>query len=53
MIWEGEPAQVSVDGLKALGVNSLVFDPCGNVPERGDFLTIMHQNVENLRSAFQ
>ena len=52
MIWEGEPIQKSVDGLKTLRVNSLVFDPCGNIPEKGDFLTIMHQNVNNLRSVF-
>jgi zinc transport system substrate-binding protein len=53
MIWEGEPIQASVDRLKTQGVNSLIFDPCGNVPEHGDFLTIMRQNVENLRPAFQ
>ncbi len=53
MIWEGEPVQASVDRLKTHGIDSLVFDPCGNVPEQGDFLTIMRQNVENLRAAFQ
>ena len=53
MIWEGEPVQASVDRLKTHGVGSLVFNPCGNVPEQGDFLTIMRQNVENLRSAFK
>jgi zinc transport system substrate-binding protein len=53
MIWEGEPVQASVDKLKTLGIDSLVFDPCGNVPQRGDFLTIMRQNVENLKPAFQ
>jgi len=53
MIWEGEPVQASVDKLKTLGIDSLVFDPCGNVPKQGDFLTIMRQNVENLKPAFQ
>jgi len=52
MIWEGEPIQKSVDGLKTLRVNSIVFDPCGNIPEGGDFLTIMHQNANSLRSVF-
>ena len=52
MIWEGEPVQVSVDKLKALGVDSLVFDPCGNVPDQGDFMTVMRSNVDNLRQAF-
>jgi zinc transport system substrate-binding protein len=53
MIWEGEPVQASVDKLKTLGIDSLVFDPCGNVPQQGDFLTIMRQNVENLKPVFQ
>ena len=52
MIWEGAPVQASVDGLKSLGVSSLVFNPCGNVPEKGDFFTVMDQNVKNLRPAF-
>jgi zinc transport system substrate-binding protein len=53
MIWEGKPVQASVDRLKTHGIKSLVFDPCGNVPEQGDFLTIMRKNIENLRSAFK
>ncbi|MBT8369957.1 MAG: metal ABC transporter substrate-binding protein [Deltaproteobacteria bacterium] len=51
MIWEGKPVQASVDILKTLGVDSLVFDPCGNVPDQGDFMTLMRENVENLRKA--
>ena len=53
MIWEGEPNPDSVDKLKSMGVKSLVFDPSGNVPDQGDFLSVMKQNVENLRVAFQ
>jgi len=52
MIWEGEPAKESVAKLDAHGVKSLVFDPCGNVPESGDFLTVMKANVEALEKAF-
>ena len=52
MIWEGKPVRASVDGLKVLGVGSLVFDPCGNVPDQGDLMTVMRSNVENLREAF-
>lgn len=52
MIWEGEPAAESVSKLAALGVQSLVFDPCGNVPEKGDFLNVMKANVEALEKAF-
>ena len=53
MLWEGEPMAGSVEKLQTLGVQSLVFDPCGNTPEQGDFLSVMQQNVENLRQAFQ
>jgi zinc transport system substrate-binding protein len=53
MIWEGEPNPESVMKLRSIGVDSLVFDPSSNVPEKGDFLSIMWQNVENLRLAFK
>jgi zinc transport system substrate-binding protein len=53
MIWEGEPLQASVDKLKTLGVDSLVFAPCGNAPGQGDFLSVMQQNTANLKEAFQ
>ncbi len=53
MIWEGEPIKKTVDKLDSLGIVGLVFAPSGNQLEKGDFLTIMHQNVENLRSAFE
>jgi|UniRef100_UPI00378446ED zinc transport system substrate-binding protein len=52
MIWEGEPAKESVEKLEAVGLKSVVFDPCGNVPESGDFLTVMKANVEALEKAF-
>ena len=52
MIWEGTPLKEPVERLKSLGINSLVYDPCGNTPQEGDFLKIMHQNVENLQRAF-
>jgi zinc transport system substrate-binding protein len=53
MIWEGEPHPATVSKLKLMGIKSLVFDPCGNVPDQGDFLSVMRRNVENLQMAFQ
>jgi zinc transport system substrate-binding protein len=52
MIWEGDPAQESVTKLKALGVGSAVFDPCGNVPdkEQGNWLAVMKRNVAAMRA---
>lgn len=52
MIWEGEPAKDSVEKLDALGIKSVVFDPCGNVPDSGDFMTVMTANVVALEKAF-
>jgi zinc transport system substrate-binding protein len=52
MIWEGEPIKESVDRLKAIGIQSVVFDPCGNMPGQGDFMSVMRQNVENLKKVF-
>jgi zinc transport system substrate-binding protein len=52
MIWEGEPSKDSVEKLAALGLQSIVFDPCGNVPASGDFMTVMKANVEAMEKAF-
>jgi zinc transport system substrate-binding protein len=53
MIWEGEPDASSTAKLKSMGIKSLVFDPCGNTPVQGDFLSVMQRNAENLEAAFQ
>jgi zinc transport system substrate-binding protein len=52
MLWEGEPMAATVERLDSLGVGSIVFDPCGNVPGKGDFLSTMRRNVESLKEAF-
>ena len=52
MIWEGTPNPSTVDELKKSGLDSLTFDPCGNVPETGNYLSVMHENVLNLKKAF-
>lgn len=48
-VWEGTPAGESVAKLKALGANSVVFDPCGNKPEHGNWLTVMQDNLANMK----
>lgn len=52
MIWEGEPNKASEQRLESMGVGSAVFTPCGNTPEKGDFMNIMSRNIENLKEAF-
>ena len=52
MIWEGEPLEATVEKLEEKGIGSLVFSPCSNVPEQGDFLSVMQRNTKNLEMAF-
>ncbi len=52
MVWEGEPRQETATRLREMGIESVVFDPCGNVPEDGDFLTVMRLNLRNVQEAF-
>ena len=41
-----------VEELKKIGLDSLTFDPCGNVPDKGDFMSVMRQNIQNIKQAF-
>ncbi len=52
MIWEGEPLPEITMRLKSVGIESIVFSPCGNSPEQGEFLSVMRRNVEALRTVF-
>jgi zinc transport system substrate-binding protein len=53
MIWEDQPLQESVERLKKMGIRSVVFDPCGNRPDAGDFMAVMKSNLKNLRTLFR
>ena len=53
MIWEAKPIKSAVDVLEAMGIQSVVFDPCGNVPSEGDFLSVMQHNVTNIETVFR
>ena len=53
MLWEGQPLPATVERLEALGVRSLVFDPCGNTSEEGDFLSVMRENASRLRLSLE
>ncbi|MEH6579482.1 MAG: metal ABC transporter substrate-binding protein [Amphritea sp.] len=52
MIWEATPKQDTVQQLRLLAVNSVVFNPCANRPEQGDYMTVMADNLLNLETAF-
>ena len=53
MIWEGNPDVEIVSRLKSIGLESAVFAPCANIPDKGDFLTVMRQNIEELKRIFR
>jgi len=52
MLWEGTPATESIEQLKQMGIGSIVFDPCANLPALGDFLSVMKNNLTELKKAF-
>lgn len=53
MLWEGEPDHETVQRLRNLGVESVVFDPAANRPQDGEFLDVMRQNVNRLQGVFK
>lgn len=53
MLWEAEPAPETASRLRALGVESVVFDPCANRPASGDFLSVMGGNAKRLEATYR
>lgn len=52
MVWEGTPEESISSRLAQMGIRSVIFDPCGNRPEQGDYLEAMHRNAEALRRVY-
>jgi len=52
MLWEGRPGAESVAQLKHMAIDSIVFDPCANIPAQSDFLSVMKNNLVELKKAF-
>ncbi len=48
MLWEGKPSDNTVAKLLEVKVQSALFLPCANTPDKGDFIIIMKQNIANL-----
>jgi len=48
MLWEGAPDQKVHKDLENVGIQVVIFNPCGNRPETGDFISVMKENVRNL-----
>jgi len=50
MIWEAEPLTETVEALAGVGVASVVFSPCAQVPEQGDLISEMERNLSRLEA---
>ena len=52
MVWEDQPLATSISFLDENSIKSVVFNPCGNIPENGDFLTVMKDNIIEFKKVF-
>jgi zinc transport system substrate-binding protein len=48
MIWEEAPLDSVREKLLQMGIRVAVFSPAGNVPVKGDYFTVMEQNLLGL-----
>lgn len=48
MLWEKKPTSEIREMLDKRAIRVVVFDPCGNQSEAGDFMEIMNQNIARL-----
>jgi zinc transport system substrate-binding protein len=53
MIWEDQPMTAISKRLNATDIKSIVFNPCGNIPDSGDYLKLMNSNLEQLKLIYQ
>jgi len=51
MIWEATPEEETIRRLGSLGVSIFVLDPCANVPDEGDWLSVMLEGAVRLKEA--
>ncbi len=51
MLWEDQPLEEVAGELSNMGIIVVVFSPCANMVAEGDFLSVMKQNILNLKQA--
>jgi len=52
MIWEVKPLSQITAKLVAMGVESVIFDPCAGAPDGGDFASVMKLNIAALNRVY-
>lgn len=50
MIYEDDPLPEIKSKLEDMGIKLVIFNPCGNRPEAGDFLEVMRDNLADLNN---
>ena len=50
MLWEASPIDSVQKKLQQMGIVSVVLDPAGNLPDQGDFFSVMDQNLLHLNT---
>lgn len=48
MLWEGQPNKNIENKLHEFNIDVLVFDPCGTMPAKGDFMSVMKDNMDRI-----
>lgn len=51
MVWEGEPLPDIVARLQEKGIESVVFEPLGNRPKQGDYLTARKASLQGMEKS--
>jgi len=49
MLWEAHPIIEVQNKLSELNITFKVFNPCANMPSKGDFLSVMNENIDLLK----
>ena len=50
-IWEGPPTEENINKIRMAGFINIVVNPCGARPAKGDFLSVMQENIASLSEA--
>ncbi len=53
LVWEAPPVNDIVGRLETMGLKSVVVLPCAGRPEKGDFMSVMHQNLESIKRVYE
>ena len=48
MLWEAEPLPRVREELEKINLKLVLFNPCANKPETGDFMSVMRENISRL-----